>query len=393
MTRGDGTRGKGRVTLVTTHWGDPADEETEVTRLLAGALARGARVEVVHLVVPPERLGTVRDSVFTVHRVPLHGARPLRSGLLRGALSVHDGGRSVPGVAADLLERLAGSAPEAPAAIQSTSPDAVVLAGHDQPFDPSVLGERGAEGAPRVVLLPYASDRVLLSSPPLARLVARSDVVATSHSGEERALLATHPGVADRLEPLRPAYSVNRGAAANRLFGVRFFGTYVLTIRCFPPGGGRWERSLTHDALRATVGDVSVAEVDGKRWRISDRENTLELPVSPSRVNLWRLMSHALATIDLRPAGPLGREAVESMLLGTPVLVPDPSAAKEHAADADGGLWYRDLGELVDASRVLTDRSIRSRIAAQARAWAEANHGDMDAFVERALRVVLGPGL
>jgi len=363
---------------------------TETTRLLAGALARNADVEIVHLVAPPEPPTTRTDSVFSVHRVPLQGARSLRASLLRAALATVDGGRTVPGVAADLLDEFEGHAPDVPDRIAAIAPDAVVLAGHHQPWDTSVLGTRGG-GGPRVVLLPYLADPTVLHSAPVARLVERADLIAVAHSGERRAVLRAFPARSEvDVRPLNTGFSVNRGAAANRLFGVRFFGTYVLTIRCFPPGGQRWERSATHEVLRATVGRVSFAEIDGERWRISDRENTLELPVSPSRVNLWRLMAHAVATVDLRPPGPIGREAIESMLLGTPVVVPDKSAAQEHAADANGGLWYRDPGELIDAVRVLTDPRIRDRLAVQGKSWAQLTHGQMDDFVERARFLVLG---
>lgn len=380
-----------RVAIVTTHWGDSLDEVTEATRLVAGALARNAEVDVIHLVAPPEPAATLHDSVFTVHRLPLHGSRSLRSSLLRASLATYDNGRDVPGVAAALLGAYAGEAPDVPAVVERLAPDAVVLAGHHQPWDVAVLGARGAPGSPRVVLLPYLADQTMLRSEPVARLVERADVVAVAHSGERRAVLASFPGRSESdVLPLDCGFSVNRGAAANRLFGVRFFGIYVLTIRSFPPGGARWERSATHEVLRATVGRVSVAEIDGEQWRISDRENTLELPVSPSRVNLWRLMAHAIATVDLRPPGPIGREAIESMLLGTPVVVPDHSAAQEHAADSNGGLWYRDGGELIDSVRVLTDRRIRDRFAIQGRAWAERTHGQMHEFVERARLLVLG---
>jgi hypothetical protein len=381
----------GRVAIVTTHWGSDLDEATEATRLLAGALARGTEVDIVHLVAPPEPAETRNDSVFTVHRVPLHGTRSLRAGLVRAALATYDDGREVPDVAARLLETFAGSAPDVPAVLERLAPDAVVLAGHQQPFDLEVLGRRGAPGAPRVVFLPYLADPTVLRSAPVARLVERADLVATSHSGERRAVLAAFPERSEAdVVPLDCGFSVNRGAAANRLFGVRFFGTYVLTIRSFPPGGARWQRSATHEVLRSTVGRLSVAEIDGEQWRISDRENTLELPVSPSRVNLWRLMAHAVATVDLRPPGPIGRETIESLLLGTPVVVPDNSAAQEHAADANGGLWYRDAGELIDAVRVLSDRRMRDRLAAQGKAWADATHGRMDEFVDRARGLVLG---
>jgi len=378
------------VVIVTAHWGEGLDEVTDATRLVAGALARNAQVDVIHLVAPPEEPTVVDDSVFTVHRVPLHGSRHLRAGLVRAALATYDGGRSVPPIAAQLLDSFEGSADDVPTLLASLAPDAVVLAGHHQPWEIAALGERDAPGAPRVIAMPYLADSTVLRSAPVEQVLLRADRIAVAHSGERRAVLAAYPERAEgEVVPIDCGFSINRGAASNRLFGVRFFGTYVLTIRSFPPGGGRWERSATHEVLRSTVGRLSVAEIDGEQWRISDRENTLELPVSPSRVNLWRLMAHAVATVDLRPPGPIGRESIESMLLGTPIVVPEHSAGHEHAADADGGLWYRDVGELIDAVRVMSDRRIRDRFAFQGQAWAERKHGRMDDFVERMRDLVI----
>jgi len=378
-----------RVAVVTQHWGSRADELTETTRLVAGALARHATVDVVHLLAPPEPPRTSADSVFGVHQVPLHGARPLRASILRAALGTYDRGRNVPRRAATILHDLEGSAPDVPDVLARLAPDAVVLAGHHQPWDVGTLGVRGAIGSPRVVLLPYTAEGSILRSGPVSRLLARADAAGAAHSGERRALEVATAGTVDARR-LGLGVGVNRSAAANRLFGVRFFGAYVLIIRSFPPGGARWERSVTHDVLRSTLGDISVAEIDGDTWRIGDKENTLELPVSPSRVNLWRLMAHAIATVDLRPPGPVGRETIESLLLGTPVVVPEGSAAHEHAADAGGGLWYRNDGELIDSVRALSDRRLRDRLAVQGKLWADRNHGDMDDFVERVHDLVLG---
>jgi len=392
--RGPEDRTRPRVAVVTRHWGDSGDEATAATRLVAGAVSRHADVSIVHLVSPLVPLETLRDSVFEVHRVPVHGARPLRSGILRVALAVHDGGLGVPATAASLLERYEGDAPEVPELLERLAPDAIVLAGHHQPYDIGVLGTRGRPGRARVVVLPYLGDERRLAAEPVCSLIEAADVVGVVHPGERPAVLAACPERSERdVVPLDLALSLNRNAASHRLFGVRWFGRYVLSIRDFPPGGARYVRSVTHEVLRSVVGRVSVAEVDGEQWRISDRENTLELPVSPSRVNLWRLMAHAVATIDLRPPGPFGRETIESMLLGTPVVVPDASAAMEHAAAADGGLWYRDVGELFDATRVLMYRPVRDRLAAQGRAYADAKHGQVDDFVARVGRIVLGDGV
>ena len=379
-------RSRPLVAIVTRHWGDDLDETTTATRTIAGALARVADVEIVHLTSPPEAERHYADSVFVVHCVPRHGARPLRSGLGLAALGAHDGGRRMPNAAQAVLDRYEGDAPDVGPMLRSLRPDAVVLAGCHQPFDVDALRDIG-----RVVVLPFLDDVRRLSTPTLARLLNVADAIGVVHPGEERAVLEV-VGQSRRADivPLRLAFSVNRSAVRQKLFGVKWFGRYFLLIRNFPIGAPRYDRSVTHEVLRGILGEVSVAEVDGDHWRISDDQNTLELPVNPTRVNLWRLMAHALVTIDARPPGPVGQEAIESMLLGTPVLVAEPSAAMEHASAADGGLWYRDSGELFDAARTLMVRPVRERLAAQARAYADEHHGQMGPFVERVASLVLG---
>lgn len=378
--------------FVTTHWGQSPDEHTATTRLLAGAVARGAHVHVAHLTNEARPGGPHRDSVFEVHELALHGRRELRAGILRAALAAHDDGRRLPDTAAAVLERLGGETPGVAELIVALQPAAVVLAGSDQPWRTETLAELGAAGgAPgrhvRVVFVPLLGDVRRANSAPLRRLIELADVIGSVHPGEQRVLSRIAPS---KSSPLDVALSLNRGATSNRLFGVRYFGRYVLSLRAFPPGSPRYERSVTHEVLRGAVRPLSVAEVDGDRWRISDAENTLELPVSPSRVNLWRLMAHAEATVDLRPPGPLGRETLESMLLGTPVVVPDDSAGHEHAAAANGGLWYRDVGELFDALRAVMAPSYGNSFAAQARAYAEDHHGRPERFVEHSAALVLG---
>lgn len=374
------------VVIVTRHWGEDGDEETFATRSLAGALAPRCRVEVVHLVQPPHPTGTVDDSVFRVHRVALRGARPLRASLLRAALGAYDEER-VPAPVAGVLEAYEGHAPEVPDLLRALGPDAVVLAGSHQPYDPAVL-ERGPERRFRLVVLPMCAEARELTEPATAHVLELADLVGALHPGEADAL--RRAGI-ERVEPLRIGLALNRSATAERLFGVRFFGRYVLLLRRFPPGGARYERTVTHELLRDVLGGrVSVAEVDGDRWRVTDTENTLTFPVNPSRVNLWRLMAHAQFTVDLRPPGVLGREALESMLLGTPVVALDQSAAMAHVEAANGGLWYRDAGELLDAARLLMDDGLRRRLAYQGEDYARAHHGDLDRFIDHAAGLVLG---
>ena len=327
--------------------------------------------------------------MFSVHRVPLYRSERRRARLLQAALAAHDGGYRLPEIGAHVLQGLQGVAPDAPRLIERLAPDAVLLAGSEQPYNLEVLGRPGQGGRPRVVVLPMAGDVRFLRSPMVQRLLVHADTVAAVHPGEERAL-SLAPDPSPEVVPLNLALSVNRGSAEHRLFGVRAFGRYVVLLRRFPAGGPRFERSITHEVLREIVAPMSVAEVDGVRWRITDATQTLDLPVGPSRVNFWRLLAHAAAVVDLRPPGPVGREAIEAMMLGVPALVPDGSAAMEHVAAGSGGLWYASYRELAAELEALRDEGLRRSLAAAGQAYAESRHGDLTRFVESMEELVLG---
>src|SRR5208283_39594 len=150
------------------------------------------------------------------------------------------------------------------------------------------------------------------------------------------------------------------------------------------------DRAPGHDYVRQALGPITVAEVALDRWLISDSRRATVVPVKPSRPNLWRLLRNAVACLDLRPQGIVGRETLESLLLGTPVVVPEGTVAAEHAERSNGGLWYRDFQELFDAGKaIVDDPSLRQRLGAQGREWAAEVHGDQRRFSEQVVRLVL----
>ncbi len=373
--------------IVTRFWGDAQGEAVAATRLLAGALARHADVAVVQL-GETERPVHI-DSVFEVHPVAVRGANPRRSALLRAALAGRVAKSSPPSAAAELLRQYAGDAPDVVGTLDAIAPDAVILAGFDQPWNLSTLGVPGSGGRPRVVAIPFLdAGRPLRSE--ITRLVDHADRVGIVHPGEHARLVALDPDREPDIMPLDLAIGVNRHAYADPLVGVAPFGEYVLLIRCFPAGSPRLARSVNAEMLPSILKGISVAEVDGETWRICDADNTYVLPVNPSGVNFARLVARARVTIDARPPGPVGTITIESMLLGVPVVVPDDSASRAHAAAANGGLWYRDVGELFDAVRVLVHSPIGAKLAEQGRNYALAKHGDIDDFVARTAMLVLG---
>jgi hypothetical protein len=375
------------VAIVTRFWGESRDEAAVATRLLAGALARAADVAVIRLGATGG--ATYADSVFEVHRAPVRGANWRRGALLRAALAGRGNAAGLPAAAAELLRQYEGAAPDVVRTLEAVAPDAVVLAGFHQPWDVATLGKPGPGRSPRVVTIPFLDAGRPLPAE-IARVVAPADLVGTVHPGEKDRLVGVAPDGAADIVPVDLAIGVNRHATADPLVGVAAYGEYVLVVRRFPAGGPRLLRAVDAEMLPPILPGVSVAEVDGETWRICNDHDTAVLPVNPSHVNFARLVARARATIDVRPPGSVGVIAIESMLLGVPVVVPDDSAAQAHVAAANGGLWYRDVGELFDAVRVLVRTPIGARLAAQGRAYAQAKHGDNDAFVARTAALVLG---
>jgi glycosyltransferase involved in cell wall biosynthesis len=52
--------------------------------------------------------------------------------------------------------------------------------------------------------------------------------------------------------------------------------------------------------------------------------------------------------VDLHPGPIIGRECIEALRFGTPIVVPANSVAAEHA-DGGGGRTYDDVGGLLEA--------------------------------------------
>jgi hypothetical protein len=375
------------VCIVTTHWGAGERESTEVVRLLAGAVASAATVQVLFLDAAALEPMTSLDSVFKVHHLPLVGARELTSTLLRGSLRAA-GAIATPPSLLEVTRGLGGTVHGVAGLLKEIAPDSVVIAGLPLPLGADhVVATTDA----RIVIWPLLADPSLVGDPGLAALLESADAIGSLHPGEQAALTAALPDMASRIHPLDVALTLNRSATEQGLFGVTWFGEYVLLIRRFPASAPRFDRAITHELLRAVLGNIAIAEVDGAKWRVTDFINTASLPVNPTRVNLWRLMAHAKFTIDLRPPGPFGREALESMLFSSPPIVPEDSAAHAHVEAANGGLWYRTPGEVLDlASTLIDDDALLSRFRSDGLRYSVAHHEDMAAFVARTKALVLG---
>jgi glycosyltransferase involved in cell wall biosynthesis len=109
-----------------------------------------------------------------------------------------------------------------------------------------------------------------------------------------------------------------------------------------------------------------------------------------NRTDVWGWMSRALAVLDPTPHRVIGCTALESMLLGVPVIVAaNGDATVEHAEVGDGGLWFRTDEELVACVDRLREVPVRTGLGEQGRTYATSRFGDTEAYVERVTQLVL----
>jgi hypothetical protein len=138
------------------------------------------------------------------------------------------------------------------------------------------------------------------------------------------------------------------------------------------PAGARWMIARFSRQFILTL-DRGILTV----WRRRSPLGSLRVG---TRMDLWRLMAFARVTVDLCPGPLLARECVESMLLGTPVVVPDEGIAAYHAQHG-AGARYRDVAGLLDSvERHSQEGSDAGRVA---QAYAESRYGSPPRIVEQ----------
>jgi hypothetical protein len=101
-----------------------------------------------------------------------------------------------------------------------------------------------------------------------------------------------------------------------------------------------------------------------------------------TRTDLWRLVAYARVVIDLRPGSLIARECIESLRFATPIIVPSDTVAVE-LARSGGGLWYRDVAELLACTEEFADPEARHTFGARGKASADEYYGNPERFVAR----------
>ena len=108
-------------------------------------------------------------------------------------------------------------------------------------------------------------------------------------------------------------------------------------------------------------------------------------------MDLWRLLAHANACIDLAPGPHIARECIEALRFGTPIIVPEQSGPASVHARAGGGSTFGDPDELVAAVGALDSESARSAASLAGRLYADGLYGDPTAFVARVRELMGAP--
>jgi hypothetical protein len=173
---------------------------------------------------------------------------------------------------------------------------------------------------------------------------------------------------------------VNRLAELHRHHGFGFTD-YVLVLsdrtgaRPEPPAAAAWLTAAFNEADVVVLEDAVASAWKGRALRGSVSVDT--------RMDLWRLLSHANVCIDLAPGPQIARECIEALRFGTPIIVPEGAGPGPVHARASGGATFQNASDLLDAVASMQDQGHRAEVAATSRQYADARYGDPAALVSR----------
>jgi hypothetical protein len=348
---------------------------------VAGALAASGPV---HIITPDGRApGTTTDSVFTVHRLgtPIDPASEASRRAVIDSLAATGGlgDRSAARALSTVIDRDRSAAWDGAAAVlDQVRPDLVVIAGHAHLGALDAV-DRSSPDAP-VVLVALGSDRSSLAFPHYDPMFDRATAVLAVTEWERQAIVDRHgdPGSVHRIgAPM--AANTSALSEPNPWTGD---SGYVFVITGRPADSQQPETELAR-LVRLRFADHGVgvsstdafdAWVDGTHTRGWSAERASDLA---------RLMAWATVTVDLRPGPLLARRCLDSLLYGTPIVVPADSTGRQHAERGRGGLWFTGASELTWCVEGLLDPAVATTLGTQGRAYAEEEFGSTDRFIER----------
>jgi hypothetical protein len=370
------------IAVLAAHW-ESKSEEGWIARQVAGALAGVADI---HVICPDGGLAdTSTDSVFTVHHlaVAIDPSAELRRDLIVASLSETTSVRDLTvdaGLAAVIDRHLIDPWLGATRLLAELAPELAVIVGYNN------LGALDAVDAYRrdlpVSLMAMGSDTGALAFPHFDRLFDRAgSVLAVTET--ERAGLAEAHDDSDKIHRIGAPMAANPNVLTEP-DALLSTGNYILVVTDVGMKDDHQDAELSR-LVQMRFADHSVGICYTDAFCAWDRGRlTKGWPIERSS-DLARLMAWAQVTVDLRPGRLFARRGIESLLYGTPIVVPHDSRAREHAERGRGGLWFANPAELTWCIEGLLEGAAGHTLGAQGRSYAEAEYGSTDRFIDRVL--------
>jgi hypothetical protein len=185
--------------------------------------------------------------------------------------------------------------------------------------------------------------------------------------------------------PIGVHVPVNRLAERHRHHGFGFTD-YLLVLsdragdHAEPPPAAAWLSAAFNDAHVVVVENAVASAWKGRALRGSVSVDT--------RMDLWRLVAHAMVCVDLAPGRIIARQCIEALRFGTPIIVPEHAGPAEVHAAASGGSIFGDPDELLTAVVGLQDAAHRSVVSRTGRQYADGRYGDPAALVTRVRQLI-----
>ena len=195
------------------------------------------------------------------------------------------------------------------------------------------------------------------------------------------------PASSENARSFGPYVPVNPLAGAHRHTGFGFTGyILVLTDRSGNPPVEHPTPSVAWLTSRF-YGEYIVAIEDGRAaaWKGRALRGVIDVH---TRTDLWRLFAHARVMVDLRPGPVIGRECIEALRFGTPIVVPANSVAAEHVGNG-GGRTYEDVGELLEVLEPLLHEPAREAASRRGLEYADF-YADPRSSVDQMARLLQG---
>lgn len=389
-----------RVAVVTTQYGNWWNESEFALRRIAAAIATEAEVDVLHVGGPTASSRV--DGALEVHRVPAapfdqsrrwafgaalfgpHGAHP--DGACRCESELWPAlASNVPrSVQEAVVVASAGASPLLLERLHTGGYDAVLFHGWSTAaFATSLAVLR--DDVP-VTLIAGSTFDPAFHLPIIREAMERVDVALALNDREAKAVGALVKSVAQVSVPLR----VNELARRDPPPGFNPTNPTVVVAK-------DWNSELSGDELtdfsQRLVRDVTPhlrlrlvgPGAESLHWWVG-------VGGSASRTDCWRWMASADIVLDPSPHVTVGREVLEGMLFGTPVIVrADGDATREHAERSDGGLWYDTYDQLAACiDRLLGDTDLANELGENAARYARARTEDTGRFTKDVIEAVLG---